>query len=186
MRGMLLRMYPDEDFQAAVQWLLAIEGGYANDPADPGGETKFGISKRSYPDLDIGRLTEDQAWAIYYNDYWVRAGCDHLRAPIAWALFDAAVQHGVKRAVTMLQIEAGGLRIDGINGPKTQAKINERWGENATSGQLLAKYLTHRARLYHDLVTANSERARFLNGWLKRLFLLQAAIYENHLHGEIL
>lgn len=169
------RMYPDPDFQAAVEWLLATEGGYVNDPADAGGETNFGISKRAYPKLDIKNLTEAQAWTIYYNDYWINGRCYNLPLPLAWALFDASVNHGIRRAVTILQAELGGLRVDGINGPKTQAAANA-----SDAGAVLVKFLTRRSLLYHDLVTANSTRARFLTGWLTRLFALQRAIYEHN------
>jgi lysozyme family protein len=56
------------------EWILAVEGGYVNNPADPGGETKYGISKRAYPNIDIAKLTLDQALNIYYNAYWQPLG----------------------------------------------------------------------------------------------------------------
>ena len=58
------------EFKAAFQLVIANEGEYVNDPQDPGGETKFGISKRSYPQLDIKNLTIDQAQNIYKTDFW--------------------------------------------------------------------------------------------------------------------
>ncbi|WP_425526518.1 glycosyl hydrolase 108 family protein [Xanthomonas oryzae] len=55
--------------------MLSHEGGYVNDPRDPGGETQWGISKRAYPELNIRALTRDQAIEIYRRDYWgARAG----------------------------------------------------------------------------------------------------------------
>ncbi|MBI5843910.1 MAG: hypothetical protein HZB23_04475 [Deltaproteobacteria bacterium] len=48
---------------------MAHEGGYVNDPADPGGETRFGISRRAYPNEDIKALTRERAAEIYYRDY---------------------------------------------------------------------------------------------------------------------
>ena len=53
------------NFEDAFDRLISHEGGYVNDPLDPGGETKFGISKRSYPTLDIAALTREDARAIY-------------------------------------------------------------------------------------------------------------------------
>src|SRR5690606_28008981 len=57
----------DERFRRAVEVVLKHEGGYVNNPSDPGGETKYGISKRSYPELDIANLTQEDAIAIYYR-----------------------------------------------------------------------------------------------------------------------
>ncbi len=68
--------YPEE-FQKSVEDLLTNwEGGYVNDPDDPGGETMFGISRRSYPHLDIFNLTRDDAIGIYYRDFWQKYRLD--------------------------------------------------------------------------------------------------------------
>ena len=85
-------------FSLAIKFTLRWEGGYVNHPSDPGGETKFGISKRAYPDVDIKNLTEDQAKNIYYQDYWLPAGCEDLEPLLAICVFDAAVNVGVRRA----------------------------------------------------------------------------------------
>ena len=58
----------DERFLKAVGEVLENEKGYVNDPADPGGETKYGIIKRSYPNLDMAKLTMEQVLEIYYRD----------------------------------------------------------------------------------------------------------------------
>jgi lysozyme family protein len=81
-------------FDQAFVIVVGIEAGYVNDPQDPGGETKYGISKRSYPNLDIAHLTLDQAKAIYFEDYWTPAGCDSMRWELALCVFDAAVNQG--------------------------------------------------------------------------------------------
>ena len=76
------KSYPPA-FERAVTRLLGDEGGYVDNPADPGGETKFGITKREYPQVDIAALTRAEAIAIYYCDWWQRsatASCrDRLR-----------------------------------------------------------------------------------------------------------
>jgi lysozyme family protein len=95
------------DFPAALRWILQREGGYVNDPADPGGETNFGISKRAYPDVDIKNLTRDQAATLYQRDYWIPAGCDTLDQGPALAVFDTAVNLGVSRALALWQAAAG-------------------------------------------------------------------------------
>src|SRR5216684_3047737 len=60
------------DFVEAVTAVLLDEGGYGNDPADPGGETNWGIDIRTHPNLDIKNLTRDEAITIYYKDWWQR------------------------------------------------------------------------------------------------------------------
>lgn len=86
-------------FQQAFEMAIGSEGGYVNDPQDPGGETKFGISKRAYPDLDIASLTLEQAKGIYLRDYWGPAGCGALMDnAMSMLLFDCAVNQGVFRA----------------------------------------------------------------------------------------
>lgn len=86
-------------FEQAFDLVIGHEGGYVNDPQDPGGETKFGISKRAYPNLDIKNLTIEQAREIYLRDYWLGAGCDHIAdAAMAILLFDCAVNQGIARA----------------------------------------------------------------------------------------
>lgn len=71
-----------------------IGGDYVNDARDPGGETNFGISKRSYPRVNIRDLTRDDAVAIYRRDFWDASNCDALPAKLAVALFDCAVNQG--------------------------------------------------------------------------------------------
>ena len=91
-----------KDFEKALKFVLKWEGGYSNDPRDPGGETKFGISKRSYPKLDISKLTIEQARKIYYENYWLKAGCDDLPFPFNIVVFDTAVNMGRRRAIELL------------------------------------------------------------------------------------
>ena len=90
------------DFDKALKFVLKWEGGYSNDPRDPGGETKFGISKRSYPELDISKLTLKQAKEIYYQNYWLKAGCDDLPYPFNIVVFDTAVNMGRSRAIKFI------------------------------------------------------------------------------------
>jgi len=86
-------------FQSAFEMVIGHEGGYVNDPQDPGGETKYGISKRAYPHLDIANLTLEQAKDIYLRDYWNAANCGaQLNDAMALLIFDCAVNQGVGRA----------------------------------------------------------------------------------------
>ncbi len=110
-------------FDRAVALVLAHEGGYVNDPRDPGGETRYGISKRAYPDVDILHLTEEQAKAIYKRDYWDKLRTDEIPEELAICLFDAAVNMGRDRAVRLLQ-RACGVAQDGVMGGNTIAAAN--------------------------------------------------------------
>jgi len=93
-----------KDFDKALKFILKWEGGYSNDPRDPGGETKYGISKRSYPELDISKLTLKQAKEIYYQNYWLKCGCDNLPYPFNIVVFDTAVNMGRRRAMEFLDV----------------------------------------------------------------------------------
>ena len=106
------------NFDAAFLKLLGHEGGYVNHKADPGGETNFGISKRSYPGEDIKGMTVERAKFIYHRDYWGPAGCDAVPDGLRFDLFDMAVNSGVRQAVKTLQ-RAVQETEDGILGPRT-------------------------------------------------------------------
>lgn len=110
-------------FDTSFDRLISNEGGYVNNPADPGGETKFGICKRSYPQLDIANLTREQAKEIYLRDFWQRGSLDQLDPAIAFQLFDIAVNCGIETSVRMLQ-RAVNVADDGHIGPVTLERIN--------------------------------------------------------------
>ena len=102
-----------------IKMVLKHEGGYVNHPSDPGGETKYGISKRAYPDVDIAGLTEEDAEEIYRDDYWCRIKGDDLPAGVACVVMDYAVNSGISRASKALQAACGIKNGDGIIGPHT-------------------------------------------------------------------
>ena len=153
-------------FDQVFDKLISHEGGYVNDPHDPGGETKFGISKRSYPALDIASLTLVDAKAIYKRDFWDRAQCDKMPPELAFNVFDAAVNSGIGQAIRWLQ-RAVGVADDGVVGPLTLASINR---ENDTSA-IRARYNGHRL----DFMTRLSTWDVFGKGWARRIaFNLQS------------
>ena len=88
-------------FNECMMFVFKWEGGYVNHPKDPGGETKYGICKRWYPHLDIKNLTREDAMKIYYEDYWLKAGCDNMLYPANLIVFDTAVHMGVYRALDL-------------------------------------------------------------------------------------
>ena len=147
-------------FEKAVQLILKHEGGYVNDPKDPGGETKFGICKRSYPNIDINNLTEADAKAIYRKDYWDMCLCDALPYPIALLVFDTAVNMGTQTAIKILQ-KVSSVKVDGIIGPVTINKV--KWMSEI---ELASSYSAERISRYMAIPTFD----RFGTGWLKRSF----------------
>jgi len=101
---------------------MGHEGGYSNDPEDPGGETNWGISKRSYPAVDIKALTRNGAKAIYLSDFWCRGKMDEFDDAIAFQAFDNAVNMGIETSIRMVQ-RAAGVADDGHIGPLTIAAV---------------------------------------------------------------
>lgn len=111
-------------FLTAINRVLSHEGGYSNNPADPGGETKWGISKRSYPKVRIAELKRNQAIAIYYRDFWLKAGCEGLSAGAGYQLLDSAVNSGIAQSVRFMQ-RALGVADDGVAGPVTREALQK-------------------------------------------------------------
>lgn len=89
------------DFDRAFEIVVGLEGGYTNNAKDPGGETKYGISKKAYPSVDIQNLTLDQAKGIYAKDYWLAARCADHKWPLCLYVFDCAVNQGVGVATSI-------------------------------------------------------------------------------------
>jgi lysozyme family protein len=112
-------------FGRALAFVLRWEGGEVHDPADPGGHTKYGISKRAHPEVDIATLTVGQAAEIYRTKYWALAGCADLPWPVALGVFDMAVNAGVRTAVRCLQRAVGAVD-DGVLGPATLKAVDGR------------------------------------------------------------
>jgi len=160
----------DERFRRAVEVVLKHEGGYVHDPRDPGGETKYGISKRSYPSLDIANLTREDAIAIYYRDWWQRYGYDRLQDyAVATKLLDMAVNMGPATAHRLLQ---GALvflgypvAVDGIIGPQTIAAANK-----ADPKRLLQVLRWRAAEHYYRIAVQRPQSRAFLIGWLRRAY----------------
>lgn len=151
------------DFDRAFDLVVGIEGGYSNDPLDPGHETIYGITRRDHPDLWAnGRPTIDQAKGRYRERYWDLCRCGELPWPLSLLLFDAAVNQGPGPAVQMLQ---RALRVvqDGRIGAQT---LNA--ARRSDLADLVPRYLARRALRY--MGTANFDH--FGEGWLWRLFRL--------------
>lgn len=156
------------DFHKAIQFVLANEGGFSNDPDDSGGETKYGISQRSYPDWDIPNLTKEDAIAIYRQDFW--APYQDFEDRLATKVFDLAVNLGHRRAVKILQraLRCLGAKLDddGVLGPVTKRAVRA-----ANLDLLLPAVRSEAAGVYRNLAATNAKQQKFLKGWLRRAYL---------------
>lgn len=162
------------DIKRALVKIFGTEGGYVNDPHDPGGETRYGISKRSYPHVNIAALTIDRAADIYRADYWDRLSLgDIVNQTIAEEIFDTAVNCGVgtaakiaQEAVNLTNYPEPDIGVDGRIGPKTIAAINNHKSPlslyKALNGLQFVRYM--------NICKAKPIQERFMRGWLKRVF----------------
>jgi len=152
-----------KDFNEIIEKVLEHEGGYVNDPKDLGGETKYGITKRFYPDIDIKNLTIEQAKDIYKSDYWDRNKVESLPQNLWHIYFDMCVNMGKRTAVKVLQRAAvnkgKNIEVDGGLGPMTIG---------ALKGVELDRVRAFRVKYYVDLITARPEQEKFYLGWFRR------------------
>ena len=146
-------------FDYFIERVLVHEGGYVNDPRDPGQETRWGISKRAYPHLDIKAMTLQEAKDIYRRDFWQRVRGDELPREFAFQALDAAVNHGIGNAVRWMQ-RAAGVADDGVIGPVTLAAV-----QRAQAADLVLRFNAERLRFYAKLTTF----ATFGRGWVNRV-----------------
>ena len=160
-------------FTRAVERVLTDEGGYSRNPRDPGGETRFGISRREYPQVDIAALTRSGAIAIYYRDWWDRYHYSDLPGAIGTKLFDLAVNIGPEHAARCLQraLRACGKPVveDGLVGEATRAAAPA-----ANQLALMAALRSEAAGYYRTLAASTRTPAgnaeEFLKGWLNRAY----------------
>ena len=151
-------------FNNIIEVVLQHEGGYVNDPNDLGGETKYGITKRFYPDVDIKNLTKEQAKTIYHQDYWRPAKCDEVPIKLRHIYFDMCVNFGRGGAVKVLQRASNAknkekIEVDGGMGPATLKAI-----QNLE----LERVRAYRVLRFANLVIKKPEQERFWFGWYRR------------------
>jgi len=152
-----------KSFDEIIEIVLEHEGGYVNDPDDPGGETNFGIAKRSHPDVDIANLTKEGAKEIYKSEYWDKNKVESLPEYLRHIYFDMCVNQGRGRAVRIMQRAANakgaGLKVDGGMGPVTI---------EAMKGLEIDRVRAYRVKYYADLVTRKPDLEKFYFGWFRR------------------
>jgi len=152
------------NFKKAIKKVLVNEGGYVNDPKDSGGETKFGITKRTYPNVDIKNLTIAEAEAIYKRDFWDKLkGDDIADDDVAYEIFDTAVNMGVRTSSKLAQMVIGAYP-DGIIGQKTLEELN-----GADVELFVTKFKLLKVARYTYLVKKYPKNRKFFFGWINRV-----------------
>lgn len=146
-------------FETVFDRVIGHEGNYVNNPNDPGGETKFGISKRAYPNLVIKSLTEEDALNIYRRDFWNRIGMDRLPYGVQFQLFDFAVNSGIETAIRYFQ-RALGVADDGHFGPISYAASTV-----STESDMIMNLNAERL----DYMTRLKNWPDFGKGWARRI-----------------
>jgi len=147
-----------DKLERCLEAVLAEEGGLSNIRKDPGGLTKYGISQRAYPTLNIAALTVEQAKAIYQRDYWNPINGDNLPTGLDLTLFDSAINQGPVTAIQLLQ-HALQIKADGRLGPITLAASFK------AMPNLLDDFDAERALRYEF----NRNEEVFGRGWYRRL-----------------
>ncbi len=168
------------NFEDAWTLTMSWEGGSKlhTVPGDPGGTTKYGISQRAYPNMDMASLGPEVAKDIARIDYWDRVRADELPGELRWHVFDTAFNSGVGRAGRILQrainmgIEARRVQnnnpyamttyvdVDGRIGPQTLNHLSHLPGDRLV--RLFKAY-----RIEHYLMVAK-RTPQFIDGWLRR------------------
>lgn len=151
------------NFDDAFTTLLGHEGGYSNNPHDPGGPTNWGVTEKvARDDGYMGDMKEfPQEWAkkIYRAKYWDKCGIDRLPADVQFDVFDGAVNSGNAQSVKWLQ-RALGVDDDGVVGPVTIDACR-----NIPGGVVAKRYNGYRLAFMTGLKTWPV----FGGGWARRI-----------------
>lgn len=159
------------NFSPIKDQIIPIEGGYVFNKNDPGGETKYGISKRSYPHLDIKNLTLDEAGDIYKRDFWDVIKLDQFNdQSIAENIFWFGVHAGPITSIKCLQkaLNKIGQPVisDGIIGKETLNSVNSVINPIFKLDALKLEQIQY----YVKIVNSKPSSKEFLLGWINRIF----------------
>lgn len=165
-----------DQWQSIIEWVLEKEGGYSNHPDDPGGKTRYGISQRSFPNLDLDALTIEDAVQIYWDYYWKPLWMDKDWWPgdkheevLKRLVFDYGVNGGVWRSIHTMQEAYNNLALgphlveDGRIGPLTFGAVS------GIAEAYRPAFLMTLASL-RGLNYLNADKAQFVRGWMNRLW----------------
>lgn len=189
-----IRVVYSEEFERAFEELIGLEGRYSNDKDDPGGETMFGISRRSHPDWagwddidaykkhelltedwDFGKLTAC-AKELYHDKYWKRVHGNNVppeRYAFALECFESCVNVGPKQFTKWLQTAANcfvgeghDIQVDGAYGNQTKALVFKLLEEEQRGKMLVLALNIQQGSHYIHLVTQRPKLRKYIMGWL--------------------
>jgi len=151
-------------FYQEIKKVIEREGGYVNDPDDPGGETKYGISKKAYPKVDIKNLTMDDAVEIYKDEYWLPAKVERLPDKLQGQYFDMVVNQGITKSVKILQRACNGknkdkIKVDGKIGPNTIKAATKLEDDRLRAYRMME---------YARLAITRPKLEKYYYGWFRR------------------
>ncbi|MBX3120370.1 MAG: hypothetical protein KF784_15010 [Fimbriimonadaceae bacterium] len=160
-----------DDFQKVLKQILKYEGGYVNDPVDPGGATNMGIIQKVYDSYRVSKglakqpvkvITKDEVADIYEERYWKTSRAVYLKWPLSLAVFDTAVNFGVGRS-NQFVAQALGLTGTTAWNPKASELIH-----TADPKTVALKIVDLRIAYRHARVAKAPSQKKFLKGWLNR------------------
>lgn len=165
-------MTEQERFDRCLAEVLRLEGGYVDDPRDPGGATKFGVTRAVLSEArgqpvsaeGVAALTKAEAGEIYRGRYWARVGCGALPAGVDLLAFDMAVNMGPGAAARLLQA-ALGVTADGVVGPRTAS---------AAASRPVTETIRATSELRRQRYRSLAGFAAFGRGWLRRTDNIEA------------
>ena len=154
------------NFDKSLELVLKSEGGFVQDPQDHGGATNYGVTSKAWSEYlgrqvtikEMKELTPLMVKPFYKDKYWNAAGCEIMPKGVDYAVFDFAVNAGVRRCIKTLQ-KAVGAEPDGVLGSITQALIRQ-----SNPRDLLDKFSDEKIQFYQSL-----NQPRFEKGWLNRV-----------------
>lgn len=170
-------------FERALHTVLAHEGGYVNDKTDRGGATNKGVTQRVYdawrtshnqPARSVAEIANTEVAAIYLTQYWNPAWCEKLPEHLGIVHFDAAVNHGVRRAVRLLQL-AVGANDDGVMGRETMKSLEIALAMTDEDA-VISAYLDARSDFYEEIVERDPAQVKFIAGWKNRIRALRSEV----------
>ena len=160
-----LDRYQEARFQAFTDEVIRIEGGYVNDPDDPGGETKYGITKRLAVSQGYkGRMIDmnhTDAKEIYRKAFWNASLASAIMNDASFNIYLLSIHSGNKQAILILQ-RAIGVKDDGVAGIATMNAISQ------SSESLLIEALCYRTLDFYVLISPKT-RYKYIMGWRNRL-----------------